>query len=886
MRRMKSWIGLMTLAGVLCAAGLAEAAVNAGVLFLRIAAGARAAGVGETFVAIADDATATHWNPAGLGEYPLNSQWVEFALPGYGLVRDAAVMKNGLPYAGADAYDLWILTDQGLLVLGAGEHKSLQMSGDSTGAQPDERLVARGRAANFVVISTSGVSSISAAIRRYAPFLTEDEADDIAARSAAQLMGIPPGELEPLLARLTESISPDYRDRTILENVVRDFRAACREGRLDAERMSALRQAFATLPQSGPADTETLDRVRFSMERSVSGHIPQSVDVALNDLLGSPIRALGGDGNHLYVAAAGRLAGFDGSRWDAIPAPTEEGWDAEGINCIDVTSGPRLWLGTDHGLLVRLTSEWKRYGASEGLPGEKVTKMAFSGARAGWVLTDAGLAALNEDTFSGTFSLTANVGDSVSTMLRRFLDTEDPILLASAEAEVLAANGQAPGYVPEAGSTLPVPYQLAVRGQITSLALDDYQRLWVGTTMGAMRFSQGRWVTHGYAKVVPTEATAARALAENQLGGRATPDRIEHFARIITEYNNLAPDGAIPAGRVIYTYRNPAAAPISCMAPAGDLFLVATEAGQLQVKSGEWSRYYHRDLERDQVRAVATHGRDVWFVTNDRVVLYMEPHREITFMHANWLPTLAPDIYYEYLSYVAPVEGWGTLGASVTFLSYGEILRTDERGAVGNSFHSFDGSFSISYGTRLSPSLAGGLSAKVIYSRLSDQGAGAEIGSGSATAFAMDAGLLYHTPWKRLTLGAALTNVGPNISYIDAQQSDPLPRNLALGFAYKLVRSPYNRVTLVGEMNKELVSLGNRGSELKQIIYNAGAEYSYGSVIALRAGYIYDEDGQVKTPTMGAGLAYQRFQLDFAYIPSTRDTPLANTLRVSMTGRF
>jgi hypothetical protein len=93
-------------------------------------------------------------------------------------------------------------------------------------------------------------------------------------------------------------------------------------------------------------------------------------------------------------------------------------------------------------------------------------------------------------------------------------------------------------------------------------------------------------------------------------------------------------------------------------------------------------------------------------------------------------------------------------------------------------------------------------------------------------------------------------------------------------------------VTVVGEVNKELVSLGSRGSELKQVIYNAGAEYWYGSVIALRGGYINDEDGQVKTLTFGAGLAYQRFQLDFAYIPSTKDGPLANTLRVSMTGRF
>jgi len=885
MRRMKSWIGLIILAGVLCGASLAEAAVNAGVLFLRIAAGARAAGMGEAFVAVGDDATATHWNPAGLGEYPLNSQWVEFPMAGYGTVRDAALVKNGLPYEDVRAYDLWILTDQGLVSFAEGGRMTTGSSIGATPAQPGQVPVVREGAADFVTIPTAGVSSIPGAIRRYAPYLSEDKADQIAAHSVARFMGISLDELEPELGRFTASIPPDYKDRTVLENIVRDFRTSYREGRLDRGKMPELRQEFAALPQTGPADAVMLDRVRFLMERSVSGQLPTSIDVARSDLFGSSIRAIGGDGNRVYVATDDGLIVYEGNRMESIAAPTENGWAAEGINCIEVTPGPRVWLGTDHGVLVVARSEWKRYGTAEGLPGEKVTILACTGASAGWALTDAGLAALSGENFSGAFEMTANVGDSVSTMLRRFLATEDSVSLANAETQVLAVNGQNAGYVPPAGSTLRVPYQLGIHGQVTSLALDDYQRLWVGTTMGALRFSQGRWVTQGYSKVVPAGATTARDLAEKQLGGRATPDRIEHFARIITEYNNLGPDGSISAGRVLYTYRNPAAAPINCMAAAGDRFFVATEAGQLQVQAGEWSRYYHRDLERDQVRAIAVRGRDVWFVTNNRIVVYMEPRREITLMHANWLPALAPDIYYEYLSYVGHIEGWGTLGASITFLSYGEILRTDERGVAGNSFHSFDGAFSISYGTRLTPSLAGGLSAKIIYSRLSDQGAGAEIGTGSATAFAMDAGLLYHTPWKNLTLGAAVTNVGPNITYIDAQQSDPLPRNLALGLAYRLELGPFFRGTVLGEINKALVNPGG-GSALKKIIYNAGGEVWYLSTIALRAGYIYDEDGQVKTPTMGAGLAYQRFQIDFAYIPSTRDTPLANTLRVSMTGRF
>ncbi len=885
MRRMKLLMILVIFGGILVGPSESEAAVNAGVLFLRIAAGARAAGMGETFVGQANDATATHWNPAGLGDYPLNSQWDEFLLPSYGSVRDAAMIKNGLPYEGPAAYDLWILTDQGLLVFGATDAGKETPSTDSSAA--GNALIAKSRFSNFIKITTAGATSVSGAIRRYAPFLSEAQADDIAARSAAQLLGMSSAGIESLLTRLTEAIPSDYKDRTALETVLRDFRTGYREARLDKERIGELRQALAALPPSGPADLEALDRVRFSMQRSLTNQIPPSVDVAFSGLFTPPIRAIGGDGSRLYVAFGDQFVMFDGTAWDAIAPPSERGWSDEAVNCIEITSGPRLWLGTDHGVLSRLSGDWKRYGLNEGLPGEKVTKLALSGSRSGWVLTDAGLAALSDSTFSGSVALTANVGDSLSSMLRRFFDTDDDVFLARAEKRVISVNGLSEGYVPEPATTVRVPYQLGIRGEVTALALDNYQRLWVGTTLGALRFSQGRWSAPGYVKVVSDEATTAKTLAEKQLGSRATPERIDHFARIIAGYNGLGEDGSIEAGRTVYVYRNPAAAQVNAMVAIGDLFFVATDAGQLQVKSGDWSRYYHRNLERDQVRAIAAQGRDVWFVTNDRVVVYMQPHKEVTLMHANWLPELAPDIYYEYLSYVSHVEGWGTLGAAATFLSYGEILRTDERGQPGNSFHSFDGAFSLSYGTRLSPNLAGGLSAKVIYSRLADQGAGREVGSGSATAFAMDAGLLYHTPWRKLTLGMALTNVGPNISYIDAQQSDPLPRNLALGFAWRVVQSPYNRITLVGELNKELVNLGGGGgSELKQIIYNVGAEYWYGSFIALRGGYIYDQDGSIRTPTLGAGLSYQRFEIDFAYIPSTHDTPLSNTLRVSMTGRF
>lgn len=129
--------------------------------------------------------------------------------------------------------------------------------------------------------------------------------------------------------------------------------------------------------------------------------------------------------------------------------------------------------------------------------------------------------------------------------------------------------------------------------------------------------------------------------------------------------------------------------------------------------------------------------------------------------------------------------------------------------------------------------------------------------------------------------------MGPDISYIDAQQSDPLPRNLALGLAYKFWDSPFNTLTLVFDLNKELVDLGDGASdEFQQIIYNFGAEYWYASSIAIRFGYINDEDGQIKTITAGIGLALQSLRIDVSYIPSQDNLPLSNTVRYSFTGRF
>jgi hypothetical protein len=70
---------------------------------------------------------------------------------------------------------------------------------------------------------------------------------------------------------------------------------------------------------------------------------------------------------------------------------------------------------------------------------------------------------------------------------------------------------------------------------------------------------------------------------------------------------------------------------------------------------------------------------------------------------------------------------------------------------------------------------------------------------------------------------------------------------------------------------------------LKQLILNFGAEFLYANMFALRAGYIHDEEGDVKTMTLGVGLSlYDKLKFDFSYIPSGSTESLKNTLRVSL----
>jgi hypothetical protein len=313
---------------------------------------------------------------------------------------------------------------------------------------------------------------------------------------------------------------------------------------------------------------------------------------------------------------------------------------------------------------------------------------------------------------------------------------------------------------------------------------------------------------------------------------------------------------------------------------------------------------------------------DAWAIYWNPAGFAFQHGSEASLSRANWLPAFnLSDLWIAHMAYKQPIEELdGVAAIGLTYLNLGEFTQTLNDPTPLGTFTAYEYALSLAYGTKLTNTLGIGVVARLIHSSLSPMGTAQEQGSGTATGFGFDLGLLYR-PEKvpipftdldmggRLSLGFDLSNVGPHIFYIDKAQADPLPQNLRMGFAYKILESEYNNFTVIADFSRLLVSAkdtagntdpfykaifttwsGANGSfdeQMRKFDSSVGLEYWYGAprLIALRAGYFYEDPrtGNRKFMTFGAGIRYDIFGFDFSYISAFEDqSPLGGTLRFSL----
>ncbi len=320
---------------------------------------------------------------------------------------------------------------------------------------------------------------------------------------------------------------------------------------------------------------------------------------------------------------------------------------------------------------------------------------------------------------------------------------------------------------------------------------------------------------------------------------------------------------------------------------------------------------------------------------------FIEKDMGFSVSYSPWLRKLVNDINLAYLGFYKRIDDRQTIAATLLYFSLGDITFTDEMGNSLGTYRPNEFSIDGTYSRKLSNNLSGAVAARFIYSNLT-QGQfvqGHETHAG--TSIAADVSVYWQ---KEITManldglfawGINISNIGAKISYTDNVIKDFIPTNLRIGPSLTLDIDEYNTISFMVDVNKLLVPTppiyevndstgqqvvdpatgkpivlkgknpevsvvtgmiqsfydapGGFSEEMREFSFAVGAEYWYDKQFALRAGFFYEDKtkGNRKFFTVGAGLRYNVFGLDFSYlIPLEQHNPLENTLRFSLLFNF
>ncbi len=209
--------------------------------------------------------------------------------------------------------------------------------------------------------------------------------------------------------------------------------------------------------------------------------------------------------------------------------------------------------------------------------------------------------------------------------------------------------------------------------------------------------------------------------------------------------------------------------------------------------------------------------------------------QEVSFMHM----ALFEGTVCDYASWAYPVLSHGGFAAAYMRIGTNDIIRRsgfEDRGRFDYS----TSQFLFSYGRRLREGLALGLSMKIVNQTLdvySDYGVGLDFG--------MMTGV-----YKNLSAGVIIRDMIPASIKLDTT-SELTPLSVVGGLSLKRIKLT-DRTELMASFELERV-------ENRSIKVHTGAEAVFDGAYALRAGY--DRDNF----SFGAGLAYRRLKIDYAY---------------------
>ncbi|MGC9363682.1 MAG: PorV/PorQ family protein [Fidelibacterota bacterium] len=266
-------------------------------------------------------------------------------------------------------------------------------------------------------------------------------------------------------------------------------------------------------------------------------------------------------------------------------------------------------------------------------------------------------------------------------------------------------------------------------------------------------------------------------------------------------------------------------------------------------------------------------------IANDASALFWNPAGitqiqtiSASVIYTEWLANTR----HEYFGAVIPLGGRFAWGLNATILDYVDeqpVRTIDQPEGTGEYWTASDMALATSFAARITDRFSFGMSAKYIRMQIWNE---------TASAGALDFGVLYKSQLKGLTLGTSISNFGTTLKldgrdlvraydadkqhYSNDQlnvlykmESYPLPLLFRFGIAYSITRSK-NQLTLTCDLN-------HPSNDIESI--NVGLEYCLLNIFYLRTGYqsLFDDDSE-NGLTYGFGLETplkNSFGLAFSY---------------------
>ncbi|MBN2090599.1 PorV/PorQ family protein [candidate division KSB1 bacterium] len=218
---------------------------------------------------------------------------------------------------------------------------------------------------------------------------------------------------------------------------------------------------------------------------------------------------------------------------------------------------------------------------------------------------------------------------------------------------------------------------------------------------------------------------------------------------------------------------------------------------------------------------------------------------------------------------------WGTMGLGFHYMNFGEFKRTtreDPEGASGETFGAQSLVFSLSAGKKYKNLFSYGSTVKFIQSSIDQY---------SATAFAVDLGVIFHMPVgddDHLNIAASVSNIGQTQStYIKTK--DDLPMVIRAGVSKKLAHLPL----LFGAQIYKYIDDDYR--------WALGGEFILSPRMFLRLGFnsigldqrVGTAGDRLAGANFGFGLLWQKYRFDYTF-SSVGDVGSLN--RIAISGAF